>query len=242
MGEKFDHNFLQIGEDIGNYSDIDFEYCTKNKTKNNINSHDFCENSSEKYFNKKDYQVLTKSYLPNTYKIKSSCTKPTHSTNKKIKIPNKISKLTKQDNFIDRKIRHPSHLRNHFHPHHHASLPPSPQQFKHKKKNLNIKHLPQSIPRNLPDRPAPELRLPSLNFLPEEIRKEIKSSCNQFYKKKKFLDFILNYNHGENKFKPSQKQILYLEKYNEYFPNISNDMDPKKLAKTESKPTFQPIQ
>ncbi len=120
--------------------------------------------------------------------------------------------------------------------------PPRTQRVKHKKKNkINLGHLPQSIPRNLPDRPAPELRLPLLNFLPEDIRKEIKSSCNQFYKKKKFLDFILNYNHGENKFMPSKKQILYLEKYNEYFPNISNDMDPKNWLKLNLNLLFNPF-
>lgn len=120
--------------------------------------------------------------------------------------------------------------------------PPRTQRVKHKKKNnIIIRLLPQSIPRNIPDRPAPELRLPSLNFLPKEIRKEINNSCNQFFKKKKFLDFILNHSHGENKFKPSLKQLYYLRKYNEYFPNISDDMDPEKWLKLNLNLLFNPF-
>ena len=121
------------------------------------------------------------------------------------------------------------------------NFPPSPQQTKHKKKNTHIRHLQQSQPRNLHDRPAPIVRLPSLNFLPKEIRKEIRLTKNNFYKKKKFLDFILNYNHGENKFKPSLKQLYYLRKYNEYFPNISDDMDPEKWLKLNLNLLYSPF-
>lgn len=113
--------------------------------------------------------------------------------------------------------------------------PPRTQRFKHKK------HLPQSIPRNLPDRPAPELRLPSFNFLPFEIRNKIKNSNNYYFKKRAFIDFILNYNHGENKFKPSLKQIFYLKKYNEYFQNMSDNMDPKDWLKLNLNLLYSPF-
>ena len=121
-------------------------------------------------------------------------------------------------------------------------FPPRTQQTKHKKPPHVTPNLPLPVTTNLPvTHNNYRRRLPSLNFLPEEIRKEIKNSCNQFYKKKKFLDFILNYNHGENKFKPTPKQILYLEKYKEYFPNISNDMDPKNWLKLNLNLLFNPF-
>ena len=119
---------------------------------------------------------------------------------------------------------------------------PRTQRFKHKKKtHINIRQLPQSIHRNLHDSPAPVVRLPSLNFLPFEIRNKIKNSNNDYFKKRAFIDFILNYNHGENKFKPSLKQLYYLRKYNEYFQNISDDMDPEKWLKLNLDLLYSPF-